>query len=581
MTVLQAMAEPPPSRAQIPLKIIHGYMCVVPGCQTTVDPRPKDRTQRQKVCAAHQAADAVPLPARGSLQGVIGRFCQRCARLEPMELFEGDKRSCERSLNAHNLRRRRRRAEKRAARGPKQATRCLVEGCDEAPDDRYRRQKVCAKHRGDLCVIINGSQQRLCQKCSRFEPIDRFDGAKHSCRESLALHNQRRRRSSQTSSAAAAAPTSSDIAAAKLSESSSMSDHSEPGFQLSSSPSISTDAASRESPDARSAADAVYGGTPPSDFTTPPLKKMRPTAEVLPKSAISHAQHESDPRPTPLPSVPARDTTARLPRRSTQSGEDGTAPLLGLGSHLARQLHSAHVPHRPVPQRRYPYLASAGRQHAAANYGDARTLLPDFGSRPTGPSRLSVPASRPVLPTGSGASDAVGSAPGPPLCFGLTQPGSDHLITSVNEEQDGGAPPGLPFSYQSHFSDAAAEQLLLEARQLAVAQAAVDHLAPLAIAGQHAVAPQENISGAPGAYDSRTWSAVEKWEAFLNHGLSPAARWQLEARGQLQNDHVGVEDGRPLPAPLFSTPASGSREADERRGRPPRSRRASRDAAQS
>ena len=39
-----------------------------------------------------------------------------------------------------------------------------------------------------LEVIIDGVPLRHCQQCSRFEPLDAFDGDKRSCRAKLEVH---------------------------------------------------------------------------------------------------------------------------------------------------------------------------------------------------------------------------------------------------------------------------------------------------------------------------------------------------------------------------------------------------------
>ena len=177
-----------------PLQVI----CVVPGCDAVLQPRPNDRSQRQKVCSDHQSADTVQLQP-----GVDCRFCQRCARFQPVEWFQGSKRSCEASLAAHNLRRRRSRAEQKLNDDVSSIPsgfpemKCIVDGCNEVLDPRQymqRRYKACVGHQRALSVVVDGVKQRFCQQCSRFQPVGDFDDDKHSCRTRLASHNARRRK---------------------------------------------------------------------------------------------------------------------------------------------------------------------------------------------------------------------------------------------------------------------------------------------------------------------------------------------------------------------------------------------------
>ena len=71
---------------------------------------------------------------------------------------------------------------------------CLVPGCGApvlhkaAPPAR-----VCPSHRADMLVMVSGKELRFCQKCRRLQPVDAFDGTKHTCRRQLELNNARRR----------------------------------------------------------------------------------------------------------------------------------------------------------------------------------------------------------------------------------------------------------------------------------------------------------------------------------------------------------------------------------------------------
>jgi len=178
--------------------------CLVPSCTELIEVR-KDKSQRQKFCRGHQAAAEVDL---GPGNGGLSRFCQRCARFHPIENFDGVKRSCRSSLEAHNLRRRRNRAasgaNKRSVRSSDQLN-CIVDDCDVKLDPSkclHRRYKICGFHQQALTVVYKGEEQRFCQQCSRFHPLSEFDGTKHSCRIRLASHNVRRRKTRPSSEGA-------------------------------------------------------------------------------------------------------------------------------------------------------------------------------------------------------------------------------------------------------------------------------------------------------------------------------------------------------------------------------------------
>ncbi|KAF5744285.1 squamosa promoter-binding-like protein 7 [Tripterygium wilfordii] len=80
--------------------------------------------------------------------------------------------------------------------------RCQVEGCHVAllnAKEYHKRHKVCETHSKAPSVVVQGSEQRFCQQCSRFHMVTEFDESKRSCRRRLAGHNQRRRKSSNDS----------------------------------------------------------------------------------------------------------------------------------------------------------------------------------------------------------------------------------------------------------------------------------------------------------------------------------------------------------------------------------------------
>lgn len=77
--------------------------CVVEGCRNTCT---GTYYRKYRVCQEHAKASAI------TIKGESVRFCQKCAKLEPLSAFDGDYRSCRVTLERHNLRRRLRNAEK-------------------------------------------------------------------------------------------------------------------------------------------------------------------------------------------------------------------------------------------------------------------------------------------------------------------------------------------------------------------------------------------------------------------------------------------------------------------------------------
>ncbi|CAN4122036.1 unnamed protein product [Withania somnifera] len=74
---------------------------------------------------------------------------------------------------------------------------CQVYGCNKdlsSSKDYHKRHKVCDEHSKTAIVIVNGTEQRFCQQCSRFHLLAEFDEGKRSCRKRLAGHNERRRK---------------------------------------------------------------------------------------------------------------------------------------------------------------------------------------------------------------------------------------------------------------------------------------------------------------------------------------------------------------------------------------------------
>lgn len=76
--------------------------CQVDGCSMAVG-NGKDYHSRYKICEFHLKAHVV------QKNGSPHRFCQQCGKFQPLEDFDGDKRSCRARLDKHNARRRRQR----------------------------------------------------------------------------------------------------------------------------------------------------------------------------------------------------------------------------------------------------------------------------------------------------------------------------------------------------------------------------------------------------------------------------------------------------------------------------------------
>ncbi|KAL4430673.1 hypothetical protein ABPG75_005929 [Micractinium tetrahymenae] len=76
--------------------------CQVDGCAIEVGGQ-KDYHSRYKICEFHLKAPVVQKDGRPH------RFCQQCGKFQPLEDFDGDKRSCRARLQKHNARRRRQR----------------------------------------------------------------------------------------------------------------------------------------------------------------------------------------------------------------------------------------------------------------------------------------------------------------------------------------------------------------------------------------------------------------------------------------------------------------------------------------
>ena len=85
--------------------------CVVGGCKNSCTGR---YYRKYRVCQEHAKAAVI------TIQGKPVRFCQKCAKLEPLSSFDGEYRSCRVTLERHNERRRLRNAEKgKSVKSPK------------------------------------------------------------------------------------------------------------------------------------------------------------------------------------------------------------------------------------------------------------------------------------------------------------------------------------------------------------------------------------------------------------------------------------------------------------------------------
>lgn len=72
---------------------------------------------------------------------------------------------------------------------------CIAHGCDALLEKAYDKKcRTCQRHRQADTLNFNGMPHRFCQKCSRFHPIEEFDGVKRNCRQRLYEHNYRQRR---------------------------------------------------------------------------------------------------------------------------------------------------------------------------------------------------------------------------------------------------------------------------------------------------------------------------------------------------------------------------------------------------
>ncbi|PRW55998.1 squamosa promoter-binding 9 [Chlorella sorokiniana] len=72
---------------------------------------------------------------------------------------------------------------------------CQVPGCQATLGAGfYWKYRVCQPHSRAPLLVLEGVHKRFCQQCSKFHTLEAFDGERHSCRASLARHQQRRQR---------------------------------------------------------------------------------------------------------------------------------------------------------------------------------------------------------------------------------------------------------------------------------------------------------------------------------------------------------------------------------------------------
>ncbi|KAF6263211.1 SBP domain-containing protein [Scenedesmus sp. NREL 46B-D3] len=85
--------------------------CQVPGCTADLDAIGKPYCCLKRICPEHMKADAIPV------YGQIMRYCQQCGTLEPLTMFQSNKRSCKGSLARRSKRPAQQERRKRRAAG--------------------------------------------------------------------------------------------------------------------------------------------------------------------------------------------------------------------------------------------------------------------------------------------------------------------------------------------------------------------------------------------------------------------------------------------------------------------------------
>ena len=133
--------------------IIVGLICQVEGCDVRLDGM-KEYHQRYKICMEHLKKDYV---VRSNIKM---RFCQQCGRFEPLEEFDGDKRSCRSRLERHNRRRRKKSKQNDSGQG--------VEPQLDVDDDYYMGKQTGATEvysealgYATACTVLMGGDSGL------------------------------------------------------------------------------------------------------------------------------------------------------------------------------------------------------------------------------------------------------------------------------------------------------------------------------------------------------------------------------------------------------------------------------------
>jgi len=90
---------------------------------------------------------------------------------------------------------------RRAPRGDNESFTCEITGCTNQCNTLYtRRYHTCREHIEQLDVVKDGQHVRFCQRCSSFQPVEMFEGSRHTCRQALETYNAARRKLRQEAS---------------------------------------------------------------------------------------------------------------------------------------------------------------------------------------------------------------------------------------------------------------------------------------------------------------------------------------------------------------------------------------------
>eukprot|EP00951_Prasinocladus_malaysianus_P023600 scaffold201280_cov38-Prasinocladus_malaysianus.AAC.1 len=85
---------PPPEKEP---RLSAAAKCQVPDCPSDLQEQSR-YNRRYRICDDHRKMLSV------DMNGSQLRFCQQCARLQPVDKFKGDRKSCQTSLELHNKR---------------------------------------------------------------------------------------------------------------------------------------------------------------------------------------------------------------------------------------------------------------------------------------------------------------------------------------------------------------------------------------------------------------------------------------------------------------------------------------------